>query len=59
MQPKGEICSNKSKRMKGNERKKAFISFQQFFRIGTFQRVTPKKIKNSSARSTRATGCKI
>jgi hypothetical protein len=30
MQPKGEIRSNKSERMKGNESKEAFICFQQF-----------------------------
>ena len=35
----------KPKKMKGNERKIAFISFHLFFQIGAFQRVTLEKIK--------------
>ena len=33
--------------MKGNESKWAFICFQQFFRIGTFQRVTADSNKEN------------
>jgi hypothetical protein len=50
VQPGGEIRSNKSKLMKGNESKNPFISFYFFFRIWTFQWVTGdsnKKISSS------------
>jgi hypothetical protein len=39
--------------MKGNESKWAFICFQQFFRIGTFQRVTADSNKKIARRPTR------
>jgi hypothetical protein len=57
IQPDGEIRSNKSKQMKGNESKIAFICFQQFLRIGTFQWVMGKKIRKSPLPSTRVSGC--
>jgi hypothetical protein len=53
MQPQGELRERKSKEMKGDERKMAFIFFHQFLRIGAFQRVTAGKNKKSGALSTR------
>jgi hypothetical protein len=45
IQPASEFLANKSKLMKGKESKFAFFSFHLFFRIGTFQRVTPDSNK--------------
>jgi hypothetical protein len=42
------LAANKSKFMKGNERKKAFISFYLFFRNESFQRVTVDSNKKIS-----------
>ena len=50
LQLMGESYASKSKKMKANERKIAFISFHLFFRIGTFQRVMNQKIKRSGFR---------
>jgi hypothetical protein len=41
------------KQKQANESKIAFICFHLFFRIGTFQRVTPEKNKKFGAVSTR------
>jgi hypothetical protein len=48
IQPQRELPASKSKLMKINESKIAFIYFHLFFGIGTFQRVTAEKNKNSS-----------
>jgi hypothetical protein len=53
MQPQREYLQSKSKEMKTNESKIAFISFHLFFRNLTFQRVTSKKIKKSLPRCAR------
>jgi hypothetical protein len=43
--------------MKANESKIAFIYFHKFFRIGTFQDVTPEENKKIQRRPTRLSGC--
>jgi hypothetical protein len=50
MQPAREFAVSKCKSMKGNESKFAFISFQGFLRIATFQWVTAEKNKKFSRR---------
>jgi hypothetical protein len=49
-QPVGEFRENKSKKLKGNERRIAFISFRLFFRIGIFQWVMVDSNKKNPLR---------
>jgi hypothetical protein len=51
------ILQKKTKFIQGNQRKLPLISFRFLCRIGTFQRVTSKKIKKIFSSQARVSGC--
>jgi hypothetical protein len=57
LQLMGEFRASKSKEMKANERKIAFISFHKFLEFGLFKGLQAKKIKKSGSFRTLVSGC--